>query len=108
MVPTKIKLELKYQKQVEDLANLLTKEDYQQFFNSKLVEEARALLNATKVPQKYPGGKQFTVTWDYIISTLILQNSSRPGSSRSGSSVKWINLGQVLNFQKIDLGQLLK
>ena len=103
MVPTKIKLELKYQKQVEDLANLLTKEVYQQFFNSKLVEEVRALLNATKVPQKYPGAKQFTVTSDYIISTLILQNSSRPGSS-----VKWINLGQVLNFQKIDLGQLLK
>ena len=103
MVPTKIKLELKYEKQVEDLANLLTKDDYQQFFNSKLVEEARALLNATKVPQKYPEAKHFTVTWDYIISTLILQSSSRPGSS-----VKWINLGQVLNFQKIDLGQLLK
>ena len=25
----------------------------------------------------------------------------------SGSSVKWIDLGQILNFKKIDLGQLL-
>ena len=73
----------KYEKQVEDLANLLTKEDYQQFFNSKLVEEARALLNAAKVSQKYPGTKQFTICRDYIISTLILRNGSRPGAIRN-------------------------
>ena len=73
----------KYEKQVEGLANLLTKEDYQQFFNSKLVEEARALLNAAEVSQKYPGTKQFTLCRDYIISTLILRNGSRPGAIRN-------------------------
>ena len=38
----------KYEKQVQDLANLLKQEDYQEFFNSKLVEQARDLFMQQK------------------------------------------------------------
>ena len=38
---------------------------------------------SSKVCQKYPVPKQFTVCRDCIILTLILQNGSRPGTIRN-------------------------
>ena len=62
------------------MANLLKQKDYIEFFNSKLVEEARDLLNAAKATRKSPGSKQFTLCRDYLTSTLILRNGTRPGA----------------------------
>lgn len=65
------------------MAHLLKQENYQEFFNSKLVEEAHNLLNAAKVTRKSPGSKQFTLCRDYLTSTLILRNGARPGAVRN-------------------------
>ena len=73
----------KYERQVEDLVNLLKQEDYQKFFNSELVEEARDLLNVAKATRKSPGSKQVTLCRDYLTSTLILRNGTRPGTVRN-------------------------
>lgn len=65
------------------MTHLLKQENYQEFFNSKLVEEAHDLLNAAKVTRKSPGSKQFTLCRDYLTSTLILRNGARPGAVRN-------------------------
>ena len=73
----------KFEKQVEDIGKLLAPEELQEFDSSEVVHESQLAIKKALHTTVPPVAKTYILTRDYIISTLILSNASRPGAIRN-------------------------
>lgn len=70
----------KFQKQLDDLPDLLKPEELHEYDHSNLVEESRLLIKKLSLKGRPPLLQQFTSCRDYILTSLILSNATRPGA----------------------------
>ena len=73
----------KFEKQVEDIGKLLAPEELQEFDSSEVVHESQLAIRKALHTTVPPVAKTYILTRDYIISTLILSNASRPAAIRN-------------------------
>ena len=97
----------RFEKQVEDLNKVLTADELLQFDKSDLVEQCRYAIKK-RLHSKNPIGLQgFTSCRDYIVSSLILSNATRPGALqnmtlhefKSAASEDNVHLVSVMNHK---------
>ena len=73
----------KFERGVEDLSRLLSPEEMHEFDHSDAVDESRDNIKKSSLLFKATSVKNFTSARDYILSSIILSNASRPGAIRN-------------------------
>ena len=67
----------KFEKQLDDLTQLLTTDELHEFDELNVAEDCKFNLNKSRLVNKPPSIEVFTACRDYIITSLILFNATR-------------------------------
>lgn len=73
----------KFERQADDLAQLLTTDELHKFDVSNVVEHCKFNPKKSRLVKKPQSLQVFTACRDYIITSLILPNATRPGALRN-------------------------